>query len=137
MFFKVLAIAYEFYEYILFQIQAVFSLEVSELEKQLTALSADKKNMSLPLIPSYLVILSTFDSTELANYFKQFLVVLSMSGTSISWLQIAANILCAREQTQEYVLSSLWDGSCLFLFYISFLLLSLIVLINSFKMKIS
>ncbi|KYQ57830.1 hypothetical protein ALC60_03186 [Trachymyrmex zeteki] len=92
------------------RIQAVFSLEVSELEKQLTALSADKKNMSLPLIPSYLVILSTFDSTELANYFKQFLVVLSMSGTSISWLQIAANILCAREQTQEYVLSSLWDG---------------------------
>ncbi|KAG5321501.1 K1468 protein, partial [Acromyrmex heyeri] len=92
------------------RIQAVFSLEVLELEKQLTALSVDKKNMSLPLIPSYLVILSTFDFTELANYFKQFLVVLSMSGTSISWLQIAANILCAREQTQEYVLSSLWDG---------------------------
>ncbi|XP_018359092.1 PREDICTED: lisH domain and HEAT repeat-containing protein KIAA1468 homolog isoform X1 [Trachymyrmex cornetzi] len=92
------------------RIQAVFSLEVSELEKQLTALSADKKNMSLPLIPSYLMILSTFDFTELANYFKQFLVVLSMSGTSISWLQIAANILCAHEQTQEYVLSSLWDG---------------------------
>ncbi|KYM80526.1 hypothetical protein ALC53_09076 [Atta colombica] len=92
------------------RIQAIFSLEVSELEKQLTALSVDKKNMSFPLIPSYLVILSTFDFTELVNYFKQFLVVLSMSGTSISWLQIAANILCAREQIQEYVLSSLWDG---------------------------
>ncbi|XP_011695145.1 PREDICTED: lisH domain and HEAT repeat-containing protein KIAA1468 homolog isoform X2 [Wasmannia auropunctata] len=92
------------------RIQTVFSSEVSELEKQLTALSADKKNMSLALIPSYLVILSTLDSTELANHFKQFLVVLSMSGTSISWLQIAASILCAREQTQEYVLASLWDG---------------------------
>ncbi|TGZ38313.1 RAB11-binding protein RELCH homolog isoform X1 [Temnothorax longispinosus] len=92
------------------RIQTVFSTEVSELEKQLTALSADKKTMSLPLIPSYLVILSTLDSTELANYFKQFLVILSMSGTSISWLQIAASILCAREQTQECVLASLWEG---------------------------
>lgn len=73
--------------------------------------------MSLPLIPSYLVILSTLDSTELANYFKQFLVVLSISGTSISWLQIAASILCAREQTQECVLSSLWDGISFFLYY--------------------
>ncbi|XP_024886133.1 lisH domain and HEAT repeat-containing protein KIAA1468 homolog [Temnothorax curvispinosus] len=92
------------------RIQTVFSTEVSELEKQLTALSADKKTMNLPLIPSYLVILSTLDSTELANYFKQFLVILSMSGTSISWLQIAASILCAREQTQECVLASLWEG---------------------------
>ncbi|XP_071559704.1 RAB11-binding protein RELCH homolog [Temnothorax nylanderi] len=92
------------------RIQTIFSTEVSELEKQLTALSADKKTMSLPLIPSYLVILSTLDSTELANYFKQFLVILSMSGTSISWLQIAASILCAREQTQECVLASLWEG---------------------------
>ncbi|XP_077254987.1 RAB11-binding protein RELCH homolog isoform X1 [Temnothorax americanus] len=92
------------------RIQTVFSTEVSELEKQLTALSADKKTMSLPLIPSYLVILSTLDSTELANYFKQFLVILSMSGTSISWLQIAASILCVREQTQECVLASLWEG---------------------------
>jgi len=82
--------------------------------------------MSLPLIPSYLVILNTLDSTELANHFKQFLVILSMSGTSISWLQIAASILCAREQTQEYVLASLWDGSC----HISF------VHINSFVEKI-
>ncbi|XP_039313074.1 RAB11-binding protein RELCH homolog isoform X2 [Solenopsis invicta] len=92
------------------RIQAVFSKEVSELEKELTALSADKKNMSFALIPSYLVILSTLDCTELAHCFKQFLVVLSMSGTSISWLQITASILCAREQTQEYVLASLWDG---------------------------
>lgn len=107
----------------LFQIRTVFSTEVSELEKQLTALSVDKKTMSLPLIPSYLVILSTLNSTELANYFKQFLVVLSMSGTSVSWLQIAASILCAREQTQEYVLASLWDGSCHTFFFI--LLLSI------------
>lgn len=92
------------------KIQAVFLPEVAELEKQLTALSTDKKTMNLTLIPSYLVILSTIDCTELANYFKQFLVLLSMSGTSISWLQIAASILCAREQTQEYVLASLWDG---------------------------
>ncbi|KAL6258755.1 hypothetical protein P5V15_010703 [Pogonomyrmex californicus] len=92
------------------RIQAAFSPEVSELEKQLTALSTDKKNMSLTLIPSYLVILSTLDSTELANNFKQFLVILSMSGTSISWLQIAASILCARERMQEHVLASLWDG---------------------------
>lgn len=66
--------------------------------------------MNLALIPSYLMILSTLDSTELSNYFKQFLVVLSMSGTSISWLQIAANILCACEEMQEHVLASLWDG---------------------------
>jgi len=96
----------------------VFFPEVSELEKQLTALSTDKKNMSLTLIPSYLVILSTINSMELANYFKQFLILLSMSGTSISWLQIAASILCAREQTQEYILASLWDGSCSIIKYL-------------------
>ncbi|XP_014473409.1 PREDICTED: lisH domain and HEAT repeat-containing protein KIAA1468 homolog isoform X2 [Dinoponera quadriceps] len=92
------------------KIQAVFFPEVSELEKQLTALSADKKSMSLMLIPSYLVILSTLDSTELIDYFKQFLVILSISGTSISWLHVAASILCAREEMQEHVLVSLWDG---------------------------
>lgn len=87
--------------------------------------------MSLPLIPSYLVILSTFDSTELANYFKQFLVVLSMSGTSISWLQVAAGILCAREQTQEHVLTSLWDGLCQIFFLI------ITIIINSLFKKLS
>lgn len=92
------------------KIQAAFFPEVSKLEKQLTALSVDKKDMSLALIPSYLVILSTLDSMELATYFRQFLVVLSMSGTSISWLQIATSILCTREETQEHVLASLWDG---------------------------
>lgn len=95
---------------ILFQIQAIFSPELLELEKQLTALSTDKKDMSLALIPSYLVILNTFDPTELSNHFKQFLVVLSISGTSIFWLQIASSILCIREETQEYMLASLWDG---------------------------
>lgn len=74
--------------------------------------------MNLPLIPSYLIILSTLESTELANYFKQFLVVLSMSGTSTSWLQIGASILCAREQTQECILASLWDGSYRSFFHI-------------------
>ncbi|XP_011257199.1 lisH domain and HEAT repeat-containing protein KIAA1468 homolog isoform X2 [Camponotus floridanus] len=93
-----------------FRIQTAFFPEVAELEKQLTTLSTDKKNMNLTLIPSYLIILSTLDLTEFANYFKQFLVVLSMSGTSISWLQIAASILYAQEQIQEYVLASLWDG---------------------------
>jgi len=93
-----------------FQIQVMFFPEVLELERQLIALSTDKKDMSLALIPCYLVILSTLDSTEFTNYFKQFLVVLSMSGTSISWLQIASNILCTREQIQELVLASLWDG---------------------------
>lgn len=75
--------------------------------------------MNLTLIPSYLIILSTLDLTEFANYFKQFLVVLSMSGTSISWLQIAASILYTQEQIQEYVLASLWDG----LYQISFFIL--------------
>ncbi|XP_072747447.1 RAB11-binding protein RELCH homolog isoform X2 [Anoplolepis gracilipes] len=92
------------------RIQTAFFPEVAELEKQLTTLSTDKKDMSLTLIPSYLVILSTLEPTEFANYFKQFLVVLSMSSTSISWLQIAASILYTREQIQEYVLASLWDG---------------------------
>jgi len=49
-----------------------------------------------------------------------------MSGTSVSWLQIAASILCAREQTQEYILASLWDGSCYICFNLLFHLLSLI-----------
>lgn len=92
------------------RIQTAFFPEVAELEKQLTTLSTDKKNMNLTLIPSYLIILSTLDLTEFTNYFKQFLVVLSMSGTSISWLQIAASILYTQEQIQEYVLASLWDG---------------------------
>ncbi|GAB1865039.1 LisH domain and HEAT repeat-containing protein KIAA1468 [Camponotus japonicus] len=92
------------------RIQTAFFPEVAELEKQLTTLSTDKRNMNLTLIPSYLIILSTLDLTEFVNYFKQFLVVLSMSGTSISWLQIAASILYTQEQIQEYVLASLWDG---------------------------
>lgn len=74
--------------------------------------------MNLTLIPSYLVILSTLDLTEFANYFKQFLVVLSMSGTSVSWLQIAASILYTQEQIQEYVLASLWDGLYQIFFFI-------------------
>lgn len=94
----------------------MFFPEVLELEKQLTALSTDKKNMSLFLVPCYLVILSTLDFTEFANYFKQFLVVLSMN-QEISWLQLAINILCTREQMQEHVLTSLWDG----LYHIYFL----------------
>lgn len=55
-----------------------------------------------------------------------------MSGTSISWLQIAASILCAREQTQEYVLASLWDGSC----HISFFRIIIIIIINSLLKKL-
>ncbi|XP_011138092.2 lisH domain and HEAT repeat-containing protein KIAA1468 homolog [Harpegnathos saltator] len=84
------------------KIQAAFFPEVSELEQQLTALSVDKKSMSFTLIPSYLVILSTLDPAELINYFKQFLVILSISGTNISWLHVAA--------CEEHVLVGLWDG---------------------------
>ncbi|XP_012223943.1 RAB11-binding protein RELCH homolog isoform X2 [Linepithema humile] len=91
------------------RIQVMFFPEVLELERQLTALSTDKKNMSLFLVPCYLVILSTLDSTEFANYFKQFLVVLSMNH-EISWLQLAISILCTYEHIQEHVLASLWDG---------------------------
>jgi hypothetical protein len=49
-----------------------------------------------------------------------------MSGTSISWLQIAASILCTHEQTQEYILASLWDGSYYICLNLLFHLLSLI-----------
>ncbi|XP_076546511.1 RAB11-binding protein RELCH homolog isoform X2 [Osmia lignaria lignaria] len=92
------------------RIQPIFASEVAELEQQLTTLSTDKKNMSLTLIPAYLIILSTLNGTKVSNSLKQFLVALSMSGTSITSLQIAIIILCSQEHMQEYVLSGLWDG---------------------------
>ncbi|XP_003702013.2 RAB11-binding protein RELCH homolog isoform X1 [Megachile rotundata] len=92
------------------RIQPIFASEVAELEQQLTTLSTDKKNMSLTLIPTYLIILSTLNGTEVSNSLRQFLVALSMSGTSITSLQIALIILCAQEHMQEFVLSGLWDG---------------------------
>ena len=92
------------------RIQPIFVSEVAELEQQLTILSADKRHMSLTLIPTYLILLSTLNGTEVSKSLKQFLVALSMSGTSITSLQIAVIMLCAEEQMQEYVLSGLWDG---------------------------
>ncbi|XP_017887570.1 RAB11-binding protein RELCH homolog isoform X1 [Ceratina calcarata] len=92
------------------RIQPIFAAEVTELEQQLTTLSSDKKSMSLTLIPAYLIILSTLNGTDVSKSLKQFLVALSMSGTSITSLQIAIIILCAQEHMQEYVLSGLWDG---------------------------
>ena len=84
--------------------------EVTELEQQLTTLATDKKKMSLTLIPTYLIILSTLNGIDVSKSLKQFLVALSMSGTSITSLQIAIIMLCAQEHMQEYVLSGLWDG---------------------------
>ncbi|XP_076170747.1 RAB11-binding protein RELCH homolog isoform X1 [Ptiloglossa arizonensis] len=92
------------------RIQPIFASDVAELEQQLTILSADKKNMSLTLIPTYLILLSTLNGSEVSKTLKQFLVALSMSGTSITSLQIAIIMLCAEEHMQEYVLSGLWDG---------------------------
>lgn len=66
--------------------------------------------MSLTLIPTYLILLSTLNGSEVSKTLKQFLVALSMSGTSITSLQIAIIMLCAEEHMQEYVLSGLWDG---------------------------
>lgn len=92
------------------RIQPIFVSEVTELEQQLTILSTDKRSMHLTLIPTYLILLSTLNGTEVSKSLKQFLVALSMSGTSIISLQIAVIMLCAEEQMQEYVLSGLWDG---------------------------
>lgn len=92
------------------RIQPIFSSEVAELEQQLTTLSNDRKSISLTLIPTYLIILSTLNGAEVSKYLKQFLVVLSMSGTSITSLQVGVIMLCAQEQMQEHVLSGLWDG---------------------------
>ncbi|XP_076243392.1 RAB11-binding protein RELCH homolog [Calliopsis andreniformis] len=92
------------------RIQPIFASEVTELEQQLTILSTDKKNMNLTLIPTYLILLSTLNGTDVSKSLKQFLVALSMSGTSIISLQIAVIMLCAEEHMQEYVLSGLWDG---------------------------
>ncbi|CAK9833252.1 RAB11-binding protein RELCH, partial [Anthophora retusa] len=92
------------------RIQPIFEAEVTELEQQLTTLSTDKKNMSLTLIPTYLIILSTLNDAEVSRSLKQFLVALSMSGTSITSLQIAIIMLCAEECMQECVLRGLWDG---------------------------
>lgn len=93
-----------------FQIQPVFACEVAELEQQLTTLSMDRQSMTLTLIPAYLVILSTLNGMDVSKSLKQFLVVLSMSGSNITSLQIAVIMLCAQEHMQEYVLSGLWDG---------------------------
>ncbi|XP_076750646.1 RAB11-binding protein RELCH homolog isoform X2 [Xylocopa sonorina] len=92
------------------RIQPIFASEVTELEKQLTTLSMHKKSMNLTLIPAYLIILSTLNGTDVSKCLKEFLVALSMSGTSITSLQVAIVVLCAQECTQEYVLSGLWDG---------------------------
>lgn len=66
--------------------------------------------MSLTLIPTYLIILSTLNGIDVSKSVKQFLVALSMSGTSITSLQIGIIMLCTQEHMQEYVLSGLWDG---------------------------
>ncbi|CAL7935188.1 unnamed protein product [Xylocopa violacea] len=92
------------------RIQPIFASEVTELEKQLTTLSTHKKSMNLTLIPAYLIILSTLNGTDVSKCLKEFLVALSMSGTSITSLQVAIVVLCAQEYMQEYVLSGLWDG---------------------------
>ncbi|KAG7187845.1 hypothetical protein KM043_016879 [Ampulex compressa] len=92
------------------RIKSIFTPEIAELESQLTTLSMDKKSMSLTIIPTYLIMLSTLNGTELSKSLKQFLVALSMSGTSIASLQIAVVMLCAQEDMQEHVLSGLWDG---------------------------
>lgn len=92
------------------RIQPIVVSEVTELEQQLTTLATDKKNMSLTLIPTYLIILSTLNGIDVSKSLKQFLVALSMSGTSITSLQIAIIMLCTQEHMQEYVLSGLWDG---------------------------
>lgn len=76
----------------------------------MTTLATDKKKMSLTLIPTYLIILSTLNGIDVSKSLKQFLVALSMSGTSIASLQIAIIMLCIQEHMQEYVLSGLWDG---------------------------
>ena len=86
-------------------------LHVDELEKQLLELSSDKRNLSLSLIPAYLIVLSTLDCTELSISLKHFLVALSMSGTNIASLQLAVVRLCRQAEMQEYVLSGLWEGS--------------------------
>lgn len=92
------------------RIQPIIASEVTELEQQLTTLATDKKKMSLTLIPTYLIILSTLNGIDVSKSLKQFLVALSMSGTSITSLQIAIIMLCTQEHMQEYVLSGLWDG---------------------------
>ncbi|XP_015186893.1 PREDICTED: lisH domain and HEAT repeat-containing protein KIAA1468 homolog isoform X1 [Polistes dominula] len=92
------------------RIQPIFLSEITELEKQLSTLSMDNKNLSLTLIPAYLIILSTLNGIEVSKSIKQFLVVLSMSGISITSLQIAIVKLCAKEEMQEHVLTGLWDG---------------------------
>ncbi|XP_076658534.1 RAB11-binding protein RELCH homolog [Halictus rubicundus] len=92
------------------RIQPIFASDVSELEQQLTVLSTEKKNMNLTIMPTYLILLSTLNGTEVAKSLKEFLVALSMSGISITCLQIAVIMLCADEHMQEYVLSGLWDG---------------------------
>ncbi|XP_033223376.1 RAB11-binding protein RELCH homolog isoform X2 [Belonocnema kinseyi] len=92
------------------KIQSVFMLHVDELEKQLLELSSDKRNLSLSLIPAYLIVLSTLDCTELSISLKHFLVALSMSGTSVASLQLAVVRLCRQVEMQGYVLKGLWDG---------------------------
>ncbi|KAF7407686.1 hypothetical protein HZH66_002223 [Vespula vulgaris] len=92
------------------RIQPIFLPEITELEKQLSTLSMDNKNLSLTLIPAYLIMLSTLNGVEVSKSIKQFLVVLSMSGISITSLQIAIIKLCAKEEMQEHVLTGLWDG---------------------------
>lgn len=66
--------------------------------------------MNLTLIPTYLIVLSTLNGIDVSKSLKQFLIVLSMSGTNITSLQIAIIMLCAQENMQEHVLSGLWDG---------------------------
>ncbi|XP_031826270.1 RAB11-binding protein RELCH homolog isoform X2 [Nomia melanderi] len=92
------------------RIQPIFASEVSELEQQLTALSPDKKNTSLTIMPMYLILLSTLDGAEVARWLKEFLFTLSINGISITCLQVAVIMLCTDEHMQEYILSGLWDG---------------------------
>ncbi|XP_024935495.1 lisH domain and HEAT repeat-containing protein KIAA1468 isoform X2 [Cephus cinctus] len=92
------------------RIQPVFASEVSQLEKQLTALTPDKGQMSLTLFPAYLMAVSTLEVKHVVESLKRFIVALSMNGVSIVNLQVAVVRLCKQPNMLEHILGALWDG---------------------------
>ncbi|XP_066591487.1 RAB11-binding protein RELCH homolog [Prorops nasuta] len=92
------------------KIQPIFVSEMAKLEREFTSFSTDKNIGNLTLIPAYLIVQSTWNAPDVAKYFKQLHVMLSVARVDISSLRVATIALCAQSSMEEHVLSGLWEG---------------------------
>ncbi|XP_011301250.1 lisH domain and HEAT repeat-containing protein KIAA1468-like [Fopius arisanus] len=92
-----------------YRIKKMFEKEVKDMEDWIISLGGDQAE-NLTLIPVYLTIVSTLDTSDLSKSIKKFVVLCAMSGTDITTLIIGIKRLCTQSKFVEVVLTALWDG---------------------------